>query len=272
MEGLPTDPDRFIRIDDRCRVHGLDDVYAAGDGTNFPVKQGGIATQQADAAATDIAHRLGAAVRPALQADPAGEAPHGRRVAAHAGGARRRRGEGEVSPDTLWWPPHKISGRYLAPWLYNEEGPAASSPEHGLDVEVALPRGGTSSRWRPTPTGPRESIDRRGEWRTGPGALDGADRGQNRARAARALPLPAGRRRLRGRRERGQHRGAGAARPRHLAHQLDASRRRRRRDAAVAARLRARRGGGRALGGGVGQPRVLPDHEAAPQPPARGRR
>ena len=29
MEGLPTDPDRFIRIDDRCRVHGLDDVYAA---------------------------------------------------------------------------------------------------------------------------------------------------------------------------------------------------------------------------------------------------
>ena len=50
-------------------------------------------------------------------------------------------GEGEVSPDTLWWPPHKISGRYLAPWLYNEEGPGEpSSPEHGLDVEVALPR------------------------------------------------------------------------------------------------------------------------------------
>ncbi|MGZ5321246.1 MAG: NAD(P)/FAD-dependent oxidoreductase [Solirubrobacterales bacterium] len=142
IEGLPSDPDGFIRIDEHCRAFGLDDVYAAGDGTNFPVKQGGIATQQADAAATDIAHRLGAAVqpepfKPTLRGKllTGGESLHMR--AALGGGE----GEGEVSPDTLWWPPHKISGRYLAPWLYNEEGPGEpSSPEHGLDVEVALPR------------------------------------------------------------------------------------------------------------------------------------
>ena len=44
------------QLDDR-RVRGLDDVYAAGDITNFPVKQGGIATQLADAAAEAIAAR-----------------------------------------------------------------------------------------------------------------------------------------------------------------------------------------------------------------------
>ena len=40
-------------------VRGLDDVYAAGDLTDFPVKQGGIATQQADAAAESIAAAAG---------------------------------------------------------------------------------------------------------------------------------------------------------------------------------------------------------------------
>ncbi len=45
--------DGFIPVDEYGRVRGLDDVFAAGDITNFPVKQGGIATQQADAAAED---------------------------------------------------------------------------------------------------------------------------------------------------------------------------------------------------------------------------
>jgi sulfide:quinone oxidoreductase len=36
----------FIPIDDYCRVRGLAHVYAAGDGTDFPVTQGGLATQQ----------------------------------------------------------------------------------------------------------------------------------------------------------------------------------------------------------------------------------
>lgn len=142
IEGLPSDPDGFIRIDERCRVPGLDDVYAAGDGTIFPVKQGGIATQQADAAALDIAHRLGAAVepepfRPTLRGKllTGGASLHMRTA---LGGGE---GEGEASLDTLWWPPHKISGRYLAPWLYNEEGPGElTPPEHALDVEVALPQ------------------------------------------------------------------------------------------------------------------------------------
>ena len=40
-------------------------MYAAGDGTDFPVKQGGLATQQADAAAEHIAAGLGVELEPA---------------------------------------------------------------------------------------------------------------------------------------------------------------------------------------------------------------
>ena len=46
-------------------MRGVEDVFAAGDATTFPLKQGGLATQQADAAAEAIAADLGAAVRPA---------------------------------------------------------------------------------------------------------------------------------------------------------------------------------------------------------------
>jgi len=57
LPGLPADGLGFIQIDEHARVVGLDDVYAAGDATDFPIKQGGIATQQADAAVEMIAGR-----------------------------------------------------------------------------------------------------------------------------------------------------------------------------------------------------------------------
>ena len=94
----------FIPIDDHARVKGIEDVYAAGDGTSFPIKQGGIATQQADAAAEDIAHRLGRG-RGAVQAGPARQAPHRRRVGQPERRGRGRRRRGRASPDVLWWPP-----------------------------------------------------------------------------------------------------------------------------------------------------------------------
>ena len=46
-------------VDLHGRVRGLEDVYAAGDATTCPIKQGGVAAQQADAAAEAIAARLG---------------------------------------------------------------------------------------------------------------------------------------------------------------------------------------------------------------------
>ncbi len=141
LPGLPQDEHGFIPIDQHARVTGVDDVYAAGDGTNFPIKQGGLGTQQADAAAAHIADRLGAVVpvepfRPVLRGKliTGDESLHLR--ADVAGGGR----PDEASLDCLWWPPHKISGRYLAPFLYHGEAHAEPEPPgRSLDVKVALP-------------------------------------------------------------------------------------------------------------------------------------
>ena len=62
VAGLPADPDGFLAVNDEGRVAGVSDVFAAGDGTTFPVKQGGLAAQQADVAATAIARRAGVEV------------------------------------------------------------------------------------------------------------------------------------------------------------------------------------------------------------------
>ncbi len=148
VRGLPVDDGGFIPIDDHARVQGVDDVYAAGDGTNFPIKQGGIGTQQADAAAEEIAARAGAELDPHpfhpvlrgklltgveslnLRSEPTG------------GG-----GEGVASLDYLWWPPHKVGGRYLASWLAGEASRLElEPPTHSVDVEVALP-----SEWHKEP-------------------------------------------------------------------------------------------------------------------------
>ena len=141
IPGLPADEDGFIPVDQHSRVRGADDVYAAGDGTNFPLKQGGLATQQADAAAEEIAHQLGAAgepepFRPVLRGQLlTGDASLHMRAEIAGGG-----GEGTASLDRLWWPPHKISGRYLAPVLYHGElHEQGRPPGETLDVEVSLP-------------------------------------------------------------------------------------------------------------------------------------
>jgi sulfide:quinone oxidoreductase len=141
IKGLPADDEGFIPVDQHSRVRDTEDVYAAGDGTDFPLKQGGLATQQADAAAEDIAHRLGAALqpepfRPVLRGQLlTGDASVHLRTDIAGGG-----GEGTASLDRLWWPPHKISGRYLAPMLYHGELKSEGQPPaEMLDIEVPLP-------------------------------------------------------------------------------------------------------------------------------------
>ena len=114
IPGVPADVEGFVPVDDHAAVPGLRDVYAVGDVTDQPVKQGGLATQQADAAAAMIAHRLGAAVqqaafRPAL-----------RGLLLTGVTSAYLRSDGDVSTasfDALWWPPTKVAGRYLGPWL-----------------------------------------------------------------------------------------------------------------------------------------------------------
>jgi sulfide:quinone oxidoreductase len=119
LVGLPQDGNGFIPVDPHGRVEGVEDAYAAGDVTAFPVKQGGIATQQADAAAEALAEAAGAEVvarpfRPVLRAVLlTGGRPLYLR-------AELRGGLGEASGadlEPLWWPPGKIAGRYLSSYL-----------------------------------------------------------------------------------------------------------------------------------------------------------
>jgi sulfide:quinone oxidoreductase len=144
IDGLPQTVEGFVPVDAHGQVHGLADVFAAGDITSFPVKQGGIAAQQADAAAETIAATAGADLapqpfRPVLR----GLLLTGRqpRYLRHdlTGGA----GEASsASPDPLWWPPAKIVGRYLAPFLGRfagvESPPEAPSAFGAVPVEVEL--------------------------------------------------------------------------------------------------------------------------------------
>ncbi len=130
LEGLPFDAYGFIPTDEYSRVRSFENVYAAGDGTTFPIKQGGLACQQADVAATHIAARHGANVRPTrFHPILRGKLVTGAdslfmRTAATGGD-----GEGIASADALWHPARKVAGRYLAPWLFHAVTPS------DLDVE-----------------------------------------------------------------------------------------------------------------------------------------
>lgn len=68
IAGVPASWWGFLPTDVCGRVQGLADVYAAGDTTVFPIRQGGLAAQQADRIAHTIASGLGAPVRE-LRAD-----------------------------------------------------------------------------------------------------------------------------------------------------------------------------------------------------------
>jgi sulfide:quinone oxidoreductase len=64
IEGLPHDEHGFLAVDAHGRVEGVPDVYAAGDVTHHPIKQAGLACQQADAAAEMIAAQAGIGIEP----------------------------------------------------------------------------------------------------------------------------------------------------------------------------------------------------------------
>ncbi|HEX2706584.1 MAG TPA: FAD-dependent oxidoreductase [Solirubrobacterales bacterium] len=120
IAGIPHDRDGFIGTDEFGRVIGVERAFAIGDITNFPVKQGGIATQQADTAAETIASEVGCDVE-AKPFDPilrgvlwTGEEP--RYLYGELSG-----GHGETSSMTVRppWPDQggKIVGRYISPFL-----------------------------------------------------------------------------------------------------------------------------------------------------------
>ncbi len=64
VRGLPISEHGFIRVDRFGRLPDVEGVYAAGDAIDFPVKQGGVGSQQADAVAESIAAAAGAEIEP----------------------------------------------------------------------------------------------------------------------------------------------------------------------------------------------------------------
>jgi sulfide:quinone oxidoreductase len=141
--GIPAGRDGFIHTDAHGRIAGRDGVFAAGDATAFPIKQGGLAAQQADAVAETIAASLG------VEIDPQPFRPILRGLLLTGGPARYLRADisGEAGDDstissaTLWWPPDKIAGRYLAPYLSSQVGDAADVMPEDVDaipVDAAL--------------------------------------------------------------------------------------------------------------------------------------
>ena len=139
LPGVPCDRAGFVPTDEFGWVLGLTDVYAAGDMTQVAVKQGGIATEQADVVASAIAADAGAAVEPtAFRPVLRGLLLTGltpRYLRWEPG-----RGPSLVDTEPLWWPPAKIVGRYLTPFLAEHLGldDLPSPVADGVRVEVEL--------------------------------------------------------------------------------------------------------------------------------------
>ena len=119
VAGLPGAPRGFIPIDLRCQVRGVERVYAAGDATDFAVKHGGIAAQQADTAAQAIAALAGLPIDP----KPFHPVIHGilltggkpRYLSAQITGGHGF--SSEITDTPTWSPPTKIAAEHLAPYL-----------------------------------------------------------------------------------------------------------------------------------------------------------
>jgi len=172
-------------------------VFAAGDATAFPLKQGGLAAQQADAVAEAIASDMGVAVEPKpfvpiirgmllIGGQPLYlRAEFGRGT----GTAATVQLRSDASARALWWPPAKVAARYLGPYLASARpsrlaaeplvdrgAPTAGDPRASLELALAL--ADADATWgdydaavraldaaqAASGTLPPEYVDKRAEW------------------------------------------------------------------------------------------------------------
>jgi sulfide:quinone oxidoreductase len=117
LPGLPTEARGFVPTDEFGRVDARDDLYVVGEASAQHLGHGGIAAQQADAAASAIAASINPAqaprpFRPVLRAAvlTGGEPLY---LRAELDGHPRT----ELATRPLWWPPVKIAGNHLGPAL-----------------------------------------------------------------------------------------------------------------------------------------------------------
>ena len=122
LAGLPFDEAGFIPVDRFGHVAAVPRVWAVGDVTARPLKQGGLAAQQATVAARSIAAWAGADVEP-VPYEPVlrgmlltGAEPH-----------FLRRSVASTVPSTasdrpLWSPAAKLVGEHIGPYLARHQG------------------------------------------------------------------------------------------------------------------------------------------------------
>lgn len=138
LRGLPVAPHGFIPVAPDGAVRDVAGVYAAGDGTDFPVKHGGIAAEQADVAAASVAAALGFPVaRERFEPIVRGMLLTGHAplylTASLIGGKGFTSTLSETCP---WSPPTKIAAKHLSRYL--EHAAVAPAPNRAAD-EVAAP-------------------------------------------------------------------------------------------------------------------------------------
>ncbi len=153
--GVPQDGHGFIPIDSHAAVRDAADLYAAGDGTDFPIKQGGIAAAQADAAAESIAAQAGVDIdprpfRPTLRGKLlTGDEPRFLRADLDADDGTASASSGSPSP--LWWPGAKIAASFLAPYLAVQDAAAgvtdSSQPVASVHDLLDLPGDFENNPW-----------------------------------------------------------------------------------------------------------------------------
>ena len=123
VRGLHAGEHGFIRVDMFCRVPDSGPVFAAGDAVDFPVKQGGVGSQQADVAAESIAQLAGVDIDP----QPFNPVIHGvlltddrpRYIAAKITGGHGFASHFSDAP--IDGVTQKVAARYLAPYLAERE-------------------------------------------------------------------------------------------------------------------------------------------------------
>jgi sulfide:quinone oxidoreductase len=131
VTGLPHDAHGFLPVDRHGRVQGARDVYAAGDATHHPIKQGGLACQQADAAAEAIAAQAGVAIEP----EPYAAMLQGVLLTERAATSLRQETSAGVVPgQAVWWPPAKIAGRELSRHLSSMARHTAAAESEGVEI------------------------------------------------------------------------------------------------------------------------------------------
>jgi sulfide:quinone oxidoreductase len=139
IRGIPLGDRGFIRVNPHGRVPHVEDIYAAGDVIDFPIKHGGLAAQQADVAALSIAAQAGAAVTP----EPFDPVINGmlltddkpRYLTAHITGGHGFSSEVAETPTSS--PAGKIAARYLAPYL--AELDMESARNHSITSQPTAP-------------------------------------------------------------------------------------------------------------------------------------